>query len=115
MSVCIEIVSFAKVQSSPKSSKRQQQTPRPNASTPKPCNALKTFTIHLPTHSPSTLKPCPRLSTLNPANCNPFRFFCVWDDRQSMYGDQRKFVLRYYLADDTMDMVEEHVANSGRK
>jgi hypothetical protein len=32
-----------------------------------------------------------------------------------MYGDQRKFVLRYYLADDTMDMVEEHVANSGRK
>merc|ERR1719183_1931992 len=43
------------------------------------------------------------------------RFFCVWDDRQSMYGDQRKFVLRYYLADDTMDMVEEHVANSGRK
>ena len=43
------------------------------------------------------------------------RFFCVWDDRQSMYGDQRKFVLRYYLADDTMDMVEEHVANSGRR
>jgi len=43
------------------------------------------------------------------------RFFCVWDDRQSMYGDQRKFVLRYYLADDTMDMVEEHVANGGRR
>jgi hypothetical protein len=43
------------------------------------------------------------------------RFFCVWDDRQSMYGDQRKFVLRYYLADDTLDMVEEHVANSGRR
>jgi len=43
------------------------------------------------------------------------RFFCVWDDRQSMYGDQRKFVLRYYLADDTVDMVEEHVANSGRR
>ena len=43
------------------------------------------------------------------------RFFCVWDDRQSLYGDQRKFVLRYYLADDTMDMVEEHVANSGRR
>ncbi|EKX54321.1 hypothetical protein GUITHDRAFT_99798 [Guillardia theta CCMP2712] len=42
------------------------------------------------------------------------RFYCVWDDRQTMYGDQRKFVIRYYLANDTMDMVEDKVANSGR-
>ncbi len=25
------------------------------------------------------------------------RFFCVWDDRQSMYGDQRKFVSVMHL------------------
>lgn len=29
------------------------------------------------------------------------RFWCIWDDRQSMYGDRRPYVLHYFLEDDT--------------
>ena len=25
------------------------------------------------------------------------RFFCIWDDRDSMYGELREFVIRYIL------------------
>ena len=32
------------------------------------------------------------------------RFYCYWDDRPSMFGDARKFVLYYYLADDTIEV-----------
>jgi Ca2+-binding EF-hand superfamily protein len=42
------------------------------------------------------------------------RFFCMWDDTPSLYGEVRKFVLHYYLADDTVEIVESYKANSGR-
>eukprot|EP00657_Telonema_sp_P-1_P009512 TRINITY_DN374_c0_g1_i3.p1 TRINITY_DN374_c0_g1~~TRINITY_DN374_c0_g1_i3.p1 ORF type:complete len:298 (+),score=132.91 TRINITY_DN374_c0_g1_i3:339-1232(+) len=42
------------------------------------------------------------------------RFFCLWDDTPSLYGEQRKFVLHYYLADDTIEIVESYKVNSGR-
>jgi len=42
------------------------------------------------------------------------RFFCMWDDTPSLYGEVRKFVLHYYLADDTCEIVESYKANSGR-
>ena len=34
------------------------------------------------------------------------RFYMAWDDRNSLYGELRPFVLHYYLADDTMEILE---------
>lgn len=42
------------------------------------------------------------------------RFSCVWDDRLSVFGDKRRMVLHYYLADDTIEIHEEIPMNSGR-
>jgi len=42
------------------------------------------------------------------------RFFCYWDDRDTMFGDRRDLVLCYYLADDTIEIYEKIPANAGR-
>ena len=42
------------------------------------------------------------------------RFYLAWDDRKSLYGELRPFVLHYYLADDTMEILEVRRANAGR-
>ena len=42
------------------------------------------------------------------------RFFCVWDDRDSYAGDRLKYILHYFLADDTVEILEKHGANTGR-
>eukprot|EP00924_Labyrinthula_sp_SR-Ha-C_P005396 maker-scaffold_1-snap-gene-30.60-mRNA-1 protein AED:0.20 eAED:0.20 QI:0/0/0/1/1/1/2/0/807 len=35
---------------------------------------------------------------------NVLRFYCIWDDTSKLYGLKRKFVLNYYLADDTIEV-----------
>jgi len=42
------------------------------------------------------------------------RFFCIWDDRDSMFGEMRPFILHYFLVDDTIEIREVHKANDGR-
>jgi DUF1126 PH-like domain len=42
------------------------------------------------------------------------RFYCVWDDRASAYGDLRKMIVHYYLSDGTMEIKESLLPNSGR-
>uniref|UniRef100_G3TAS3 EF-hand domain containing 2 n=1 Tax=Loxodonta africana TaxID=9785 RepID=G3TAS3_LOXAF len=42
------------------------------------------------------------------------RFFCLWDDTVSMFGDRRELVLRYFLTDDTIEIRESMLKNSGR-
>ena len=42
------------------------------------------------------------------------RFWCVWDDRNSMYGDRRPYVLHYFLEDDSVEILEVNETNSGR-
>lgn len=42
------------------------------------------------------------------------RFYCVWDDRQRLYGDRRPYVLHYFLEDDTVEILEVCETNSGR-
>ncbi|CAD5111984.1 DgyrCDS1238 [Dimorphilus gyrociliatus] len=42
------------------------------------------------------------------------RFYCVWDDRDSMFGEMNKYVIHYYLVDDTLEVRECHSANNGR-
>ncbi|KAJ3372004.1 EF-hand domain-containing member C2 [Kappamyces sp. JEL0680] len=43
------------------------------------------------------------------------RFYCVWDDSTSVFGDLRHMVLHYYLSDDTMEIKESIPPNSGRE
>jgi len=42
------------------------------------------------------------------------RFYLAWDDRPSLYGELRPFVLHYFLSDDTIEILEVRRANSGR-
>ncbi|XP_071118908.1 EF-hand domain-containing protein 1-like [Haliotis cracherodii] len=42
------------------------------------------------------------------------RFYCAWDDRDSMFGEMRPFILHYYLVDDTLELREMHSPNDGR-
>ncbi|XP_041806902.1 EF-hand domain-containing family member C2 [Chelmon rostratus] len=41
-------------------------------------------------------------------------FYCFWDDTQSMFGDLRELILHYFLADDTIEILEVITPNSGR-
>jgi EF-hand domain-containing protein 1 len=41
------------------------------------------------------------------------RFFCAWDDRDSAYGDLRKFKMHIFLTDNSVELVEMHSPNSG--
>jgi len=45
---------------------------------------------------------------------NVLRFYCLWDDADSMFGDSREMELHYFLADDTVEIVERIPNNSGR-
>ncbi|GMH49726.1 hypothetical protein TL16_g00594 [Triparma laevis f. inornata] len=42
------------------------------------------------------------------------RLDCLWDDRDSLYGDLQRFTLQYYLADDTMELLTVLGPNAGR-
>lgn len=42
------------------------------------------------------------------------RFYAVWDDRKSTYGELRPFIIQYYLVDDTLEVREVHKPNDGR-
>jgi len=42
------------------------------------------------------------------------KFYCIWDDRDSMFGEVIPCMLHYYLVDDTMEIREVHSANDGR-
>mmetsp|Transcript_22425 Transcript_22425/g.78593 ORF Transcript_22425/g.78593 Transcript_22425/m.78593 type:complete len:763 (-) Transcript_22425:246-2534(-) len=42
------------------------------------------------------------------------RFYGLWDDRDSVYGDRLLFRIHYFLADDTMEILEVYQPNSGR-
>ncbi|XP_047621590.1 EF-hand domain-containing family member C2 [Phacochoerus africanus] len=42
------------------------------------------------------------------------RFFCLWDDSGSLFGDRRELILHYFLSDDTIEIKEVMPHNSGR-
>lgn len=41
------------------------------------------------------------------------RFYCVWDDRERLHGDLRRFTLHHFLSDDTTEINEVLPRNSG--
>uniref|UniRef100_A0A8C0DX56 EF-hand domain-containing family member C2 n=1 Tax=Balaenoptera musculus TaxID=9771 RepID=A0A8C0DX56_BALMU len=42
------------------------------------------------------------------------RFFCLWDDSGSVFGDHRELILHYFLSDDTIEIKRVLPHNSGR-
>lgn len=42
------------------------------------------------------------------------RFYAIWDDTDSMFGECRNYIIHYYLMDDTIDIREVHERNDGR-
>lgn len=42
------------------------------------------------------------------------RFYCHWDDSENAFGEPRELVLHYFLADDTIEILEVIPPNSGR-
>ena len=42
------------------------------------------------------------------------RFYCLWDDRGALFGDKLPYTVHYYLADDTVEILEVNEPNSGR-
>ena len=63
------------------------------------------------------LRPYEKLDTLQQFldyDRHVLRFYCQWNDSPSMFGDVRWLVLHYYLADDTVEVLEKIPANSGR-
>uniref|UniRef100_A0A7N8YAN0 EF-hand domain (C-terminal) containing 1 n=1 Tax=Mastacembelus armatus TaxID=205130 RepID=A0A7N8YAN0_9TELE len=41
------------------------------------------------------------------------RFFALWDDTDSLYGETKPVTIHYYLVDDTVEVREVHEPNSG--
>jgi len=42
------------------------------------------------------------------------RFYAMWDDRDAMFGEVRKYLIHYYLVDDSIEIRECHQPNDGR-
>lgn len=42
------------------------------------------------------------------------RFYAIWDDTDSMFGECRNYIIHYYLTDDTVEIREVHERNDGR-
>jgi len=42
------------------------------------------------------------------------RFYALWDNRDRPFGDLRRFVIHYYLSDDSMEVLEVRSNNDGR-
>lgn len=42
------------------------------------------------------------------------RFFALWDDSDSLYGEKRPVTIHYYLVDDSVEICEHQLPNSGR-
>uniref|UniRef100_A0A8C2L9R5 EF-hand domain-containing family member C2 n=1 Tax=Cyprinus carpio TaxID=7962 RepID=A0A8C2L9R5_CYPCA len=63
------------------------------------------------------LRPYERIDTLKQFlehDRKVLRFYCYWNDTESMFGDSRELILHYFLADDTMEIYEVVLPNSGR-
>lgn len=63
---------------------------------------------------PSHLLDADRLRQWLEGNKKVLRFYCVWDERQSLYGDRRPYVLHYFLEDSSVEILEVMDSNNGR-
>jgi len=42
------------------------------------------------------------------------RFYAMWDDKDAMFGEIRKYLIHYFLVDDSVEIRECHQPNDGR-
>jgi len=42
------------------------------------------------------------------------RFYALWDDRDAMFGEIKKYIIHYFLVDDSVEIRECHQPNDGR-
>jgi hypothetical protein len=42
------------------------------------------------------------------------RFYVLWDDQDAMFGETRKYLIHYFLVDDSVEIREVHQPNDGR-
>jgi len=42
------------------------------------------------------------------------RFYALWDDKDAMFGEVRKYLIHYFLVDDSVEIRECHQPNDGR-
>jgi len=61
--------------------------------------------------SPSDEDPLRKFLTLDRV---VLRFWAIWDEREQLYGEVRKFLVHFYMADDTLEIREMHTPNNGR-
>ncbi|KAI3387673.1 hypothetical protein SNEBB_005276 [Seison nebaliae] len=64
-----------------------------------------------------SLRPYERMDTLKQFldhDRQVLRLWAVWDDTDQLHGDLRKFVINYYLSDDTIELKEILAPNCGR-
>ncbi|XP_048841820.1 EF-hand domain-containing protein 1 [Brienomyrus brachyistius] len=55
-----------------------------------------------------------RLSQFLTMDRKVLRFFALWDETDSTYGEVRPVIIQYYLGDDSVEIREVHKPNSGR-
>ncbi|UYV80584.1 EFHC1 [Cordylochernes scorpioides] len=63
---------------------------------------------------PRVVKPIDRRGQFQLYDRQVLRFWGVWDDREAQYGELRPVILLYYLADDTLEVLDVRQPNDGR-
>ncbi|UYV80549.1 EFHC1 [Cordylochernes scorpioides] len=63
---------------------------------------------------PRVVKPIDRRGQFQLYDQQVLRFWGVWDDREAQYGELRPVILLYYLADDTLEVLDVRQPNDGR-
>ncbi|KAL5493772.1 hypothetical protein EMCRGX_G014996 [Ephydatia muelleri] len=67
-----------------------------------------------PLHAYTTPSSFDKLKQFLEMDRHVLRFYSVWDDRDSLFGEIRPHVIHYYLVDDTVEIREVHEQNDGR-
>ncbi|KAH8263834.1 hypothetical protein KR038_010714, partial [Drosophila bunnanda] len=78
-----------------------------------PCDPTETMRNREKTQTHSSTPKCHPFAQFLKYDRQILKFQGYWDDRTE-FGDVRKLELCYYLADDTIEVKEAHVRNSGR-
>lgn len=69
---------------------------------------------NLPLRSYNTPTDFDKLNKFLKLDRKVLRFYAMWDDRDAMFGEVRKYLIHYYLVDDSVEIRECHQCNDGR-
>lgn len=72
------------------------------------------LTRHFPQYAYTTPSTYDKLRQFLEMDRKVLRFYCVWDDRDNLFGEINPYIIHYFLADDTVEIREVHEPNDGR-